>query len=245
MPTPILEPSVELSGARVLVAGATGALGGAITAELVGRGARAALTGRDPSRLAAAAHAYAGAPTALFDAYDPGSCARAVEEMSATLGGLDAVVIAFGAVAFGTAGEVGDEVAEHLMAVNHLAPAAFFRAALGVLEPGSAIAAVTGAVAERPQRGMADYSASKAALRAWLDAVRREARTRGVGVLEIRPGHLDTGFADRPVAGTTPPLPQGGDPRQVAAAVADALAADAELLRSDPAGSPVIERRAQ
>ncbi|MFE6433742.1 hypothetical protein ACFVKJ_14710, partial [Streptomyces rochei] len=84
-----------------------------------------------------------------FDAYVPESCARAVREASAALGGLDAVVVAFGAVAFGTADEVGDEVAEHLTAVNHLAPAAFFRAALGVLRPGSAIAAVTGAVAER------------------------------------------------------------------------------------------------
>ncbi|MGW5782024.1 SDR family NAD(P)-dependent oxidoreductase [Streptomyces sp. NPDC003863] len=234
---------MELNGARVLVAGASGFLGGAITAELVGRGARAALAGRDPSRLARAAQVYPGIPTALFDAYDPRSCAWVVDRASASLGGLDAVVVAFGSVAFGRAGQVGDEIAEHLVAVNYLAPVAFFRAALGVLERGSAIAAVTGAVAERPQPGMADYSASKAALSAWLDAVRREARSAGVGVLEIRPGHLDTGFADRPVAGTAPPLPKGGDPREVAVAVADALAADAELLRSDPAGTPVVIRR--
>ncbi|MEU2245160.1 SDR family oxidoreductase [Streptomyces sp. NPDC018338] len=236
---------MELSGACVLVAGATGVLGGAITAELAGRGARVALAGRDPDRVARAAQIYPGASTAVFDAYDPGSCAQAVEHTSALLGGLDAVVVAFGSVAFGTAEEVGDEVAEHLMAVNYLAPAAFFRAALGVLKPGSAIAAVTGVVAERPQPRMADYSASKAALRAWLDAVRREARGAGIGVLDIRPGHLDTGFADRPEAGTAPPLPRGGDPRRVAVAVVDALAADAELLRSGPDGTPIVERRAR
>ncbi len=184
-------------------------------------------------------------PTVLFDAYDPGSCARAVTDASAFLGGLDAVVVAFGSVAFGTAGEVGDEVAEHLMAVNHLAPVAFFRAALGILKPGSVIAAVTGVVAERPQPGMADYSASKAALSAWLAAVRREVRGAGVRVLEIRPGHLETGFAARPVAGTAPPLPSGGDPREVAVAVADALAAGSTLLRSDAAGLAVVERRAR
>ncbi|MGW8065246.1 SDR family NAD(P)-dependent oxidoreductase [Streptomyces ziwulingensis] len=236
---------MELNGARVLVAGATGVLGGAVTAELVGRGARAALAGRDPGRLERAARTHSVTTTVLFDAYAPESCARAVHRASAALGGLDAVVAVFGSVAFGTAEETGDEVAEHLMAVNHLAPAAFFRAALGVLGPGSAIAAVTGVVAERPQPRMADYSASKAALSAWLGAVRREARSAGVGVLEIRPGHLDTGFADRPVAGTAPPLPAGGDPRRVAAAVADALAADAELLRTGPDGTPVVERRAR
>lgn len=236
---------MELSGARVLVAGATGVLGGAITDELADRGARVALAGRDLSRLAHAAREYPGAPVVRFDAYAPESCAGAVRDASTALGGLDAVVIAFGTVAFGAADEVGDEVAEHLMAVNHLAPAAFFRAALGILQPGSAIAAVTGVVAERPQPRMADYSASKAALSAWLDAVRREARSAGVGVLEIRPGHLDTGFALRPVAGTAPPLPKGGAPRQVATAVVDALEADAEFLRWGPDGTPAVERRAR
>lgn len=76
---------MELSGARVLVAGATGALGGAITAELADRGARVALAGRDRGRLAHTARAYPSAPTAGFDAYDPGSCARAVHEAAAAL----------------------------------------------------------------------------------------------------------------------------------------------------------------
>ena len=232
-----------MHGSRVLVAGATGVLGGAITAELIGRGARPALAGRDPSRLAAAARAHGSAPTALFDAYDPASCACAVHTAVAGLGGLDAVVTVFGSVAFGSVDEVGDEVAEHLMAVNFLAPAAFFRAALGVMGPGSLIAAVTGVVAERPQPGMADYSASKTALSAWLAAVRREARTAGVRVLELRPGHTDTGFADRPVAGSAPPMPAGADVDTVVAAMVDAMAADAELLRTSTDGAPSIERR--
>ncbi|MGC5561739.1 SDR family NAD(P)-dependent oxidoreductase [Streptomyces sp. FR-108] len=234
-----------MNGARVLVAGATGALGGALTAELVGRGARPALAGRDQARLASAARAFRGAPTVLFDAYAPDSCARAVTRAADALGGLDAVVTVFGTVAFGGATAVGDEVAEHVMTVNALAPAAFFRAALATMEPGSMIVAFTGVVAERPQPGMADYSASKAALRAWLDAVRREARTAGIRVLEVRPAHLDTGFADRAVVGTAPPLPAGGDPRDVVRAVADAMAADAELLRTAADGTPVVERRAR
>ncbi len=178
---------MDINGARVLVAGATGVLGDALTTELVRRGARPALAGRSPSRLAQVAHAHPEVPTAVFDAYDLTSCARAVHGATVALGGLDAVVTVFGTVAFGPAQAVGDEVAEHLVAVNYLAPAAFFRAALGVLAPGSVIAAVTGAVAERPQPRMADYSASKAALSAWLDAVRREARQAGIRVLDIRP----------------------------------------------------------
>lgn len=121
---------MNINGARVLVAGATGVLGSALTAELAARGARPALAGRDAIRLAQAARAHPGSPTAEFDAYDPSSCARAVHAVAAELGGLDACVTAFGAVGFGTSREVGDTVAEYLMAVNFLAPAAFFRAAL-------------------------------------------------------------------------------------------------------------------
>ncbi|MFD0296411.1 SDR family NAD(P)-dependent oxidoreductase [Streptomyces sp. NPDC059616] len=234
---------MKLNGSRVLVADATGGRGGAITAELADRGASVALGGRDRGRMAHTARTYPGGPIAAFDAYGPWSCARAVHVAAAALQRLDAVV-ACGSVAFGAPEEIGDEVAEHLMAVNHLAPAAFFRAALGILRRGSAVAAVTGVVAERPQPRVADYSASKAALAAWLDAV-REARSAGAAVLEIRPGHLDTRFATRPVAGTAPHRPEGGDPRHVAGAVADALEAAAELLRSGPDQSPIVERRAR
>ncbi|WJV44107.1 SDR family NAD(P)-dependent oxidoreductase [Streptomyces flavofungini] len=236
------------------MAGATGVLGGAITAELVGRGARPAPAGRDPHRLAAAARAHGTAPTTVFNAYDPASCARAVHTAAAEPGGLDAVVTVFGSVAFGSVEAVGDEVAERLMAVDFPAPAAFFRAALGVMGPGAAlgvmgpgslIAAVTGVVAQRPQPGMADYSASKAALSAWLAAVRRETRTAGVRVLGLRPGHLDTGFTDRPVTGSAPPLPAGTDVNTVVAAMVDAMARNAELLRTTADGSPTIERRAR
>ncbi|MGW6202950.1 SDR family NAD(P)-dependent oxidoreductase [Streptomyces sp. NPDC055089] len=236
---------MNLNGAGVLVAGATGFLGGALAAEPADRGARPVLAGRDRARLAKTAQARPGAPTVLFDAYDPASCARAVHGAATGPGGLDAVVTAFGSVAFGRATEVGDEAAEYPMAVNALASAAFFRAALGIMRPGSMTAAFTGVVAARPQAGMADYSASQAAMGARLGSARREARTAGIRALDVRPGHLDTGFADRPVSGTAPPMPAGGNPRQLVGAVADAIEADAARVRTSKGGTPVVERRAR
>ncbi|MFF3735494.1 SDR family NAD(P)-dependent oxidoreductase [Streptomyces sp. NPDC002476] len=221
---------MDINGAHVLVAGATGVVGGALTAELAARAARPALAGRGPGRLARAAQEYPGAPIAFFDAYVPEICARAVYSAAADLGGLEVVVVAFGSVAFGRADMVGDEVAERLMAVNVLTSAAF-------LEPG--------VVTDRPQPGMADYNTSKAALSAWLAAVCRDARPAGIRVQEVRPGHLDTGFASRAVAGTAPPLPPGGDLRQVVRAGLAALATDAETVRTAPDGTPIIEPRAR
>jgi NAD(P)-dependent dehydrogenase (short-subunit alcohol dehydrogenase family) len=173
------------------------------------------------------------------------SCVRAVRGPSDLLGGLDAAVTAFGTVACSAAEDIGDEVAEHLMAVNHLAPAALFRAAPGLLGTGSAIGAVTGAVAQHPRPRTAGYSVFEVAPRTWTQAVRRETWNTGVRTLEVRSGPLGTGFAQRPVAGTAPPLPEGGDPRHVAAAVADALETDDELPRSAPDATLVVERRAR
>ncbi|WP_432250674.1 hypothetical protein ACRAR1_28950 [Streptomyces sanyensis] len=48
---------MELSGARVLVAGATGVIGHGITRELAARGARTALAGRNAARLGTVADA--------------------------------------------------------------------------------------------------------------------------------------------------------------------------------------------
>ncbi|MFI0229744.1 hypothetical protein [Streptomyces sp. NPDC017086] len=96
-----------MSGARVLVAGATGALGGAITAQPAGRGARVALAGRD--RLAHTVRAHSGAPAAGFDARDPGACARAGQAGAVARQGLDAAVVVSGPVTFGAAEETGAE----------------------------------------------------------------------------------------------------------------------------------------
>jgi short-subunit dehydrogenase len=62
---------------------------------------------------------------------------------------------------------------------------------------------------------MAAYSASKAATSAYLTAVRREARRERISVLDVRPPHLETGLADRALAGDPPRLPRGGDPTQL------------------------------
>ncbi|MFI1094174.1 hypothetical protein [Streptomyces sp. NPDC020917] len=123
------------------------------------------------------------------------------------------------------------------MAVNALAPVAFFRCALRPPVQVAAIAAATGVVAESPQPLMADYSASKAALGAGLDAVRRETRRSGTQVLDVRFGHPDTGFADRAVSGSPPPLPRGADLQQAVRAIADALETGVDFVRTAPAAA--------
>ncbi len=219
-------PGVEISGARVLVAGASGGLGGAIARELAGRGARLVVSGRDPGRLAAVAAATGGAPLAR-DLTEPTGPEQLVGEAADLLGGLDAVVCASGVVAFGAVAELDDRVLTQLFTVNTLAPIRLSRAALRALGDGGAIVNVSAIVADMPTAGMAAYSASKAALTAFDTALRREARRAGVRVLDVRPPHTETGLTGRPLAGEAPRLAAGRDPADIARRIVDALASDA------------------
>ncbi|MHA4779182.1 SDR family NAD(P)-dependent oxidoreductase [Streptomyces sp. MSC1_001] len=216
---------MDVNGARVLVPGATGAIGAALAERLHGLGARIAVAGRDPDSLARVAGACGGAPARRLDAYDLDGCARSVPWAVGELGGLDAVVVCVGIAGFGPAEDVGDTVAEHLLTVNALAPMAVLRAALTAVPAGGVLAAVTGVVVDAAPAGMADYAASKAALATWLTSVRRERRRTGTAVLDIRLPHVESGFAERAVCGTPPTLPRGRSVDEAVDRILDALTA--------------------
>ncbi|GAA2823681.1 SDR family NAD(P)-dependent oxidoreductase [Crossiella cryophila] len=228
---------MELSGARILVVGATGVLGGRISRGLADRGAKLALAGRDRRKLIALARELGGCQYKRFDAYDVEGCPWLVRDAHQVLGGLQGVVVCSGIVAFGTAENTHDVVSEQLFAVNTLAPIAILRTALPVLHRGSAIAAITGVESDRPAPELATYSASKAALSAWLAAVRQEQRPRGVTVLDAKLPHVDTGMGERAAAGRRPNrLGRGADPQYVVDRMLDALASGAEEIRVGPDG---------
>ncbi|MFD5517238.1 SDR family NAD(P)-dependent oxidoreductase [Streptomyces sp. NPDC127066] len=231
-----------ISRAGILVPGATGVLGTALALRLHEQGAAVAVAGRDHEGLARVSQACGGAPARTFDAYDLEQCARTVTWASRELGGLDGVVVCVGSAAFGPPELVSDAVAEHLLTVNALTPMAFLRAALPLIRPGGVIAAITGVVADSPPAGMADYSASKAALAMWLRAVRREQRASGVTVLEIRLPHVETGFAGRAVLGTPPVLPAGLPVAEAADAIVTALSVGAHLVKPGHDAALDVER---
>ncbi|GAB3653194.1 3-oxoacyl-ACP reductase FabG [Nocardioides korecus] len=238
---------MELGDARVLVCGASGAIGGQVVDLLLERGARVVAAGRDPGRVGAVAQ-RCGTEPLLFDAVDAESCAATVEAAAAELGGLDGIVVCVGVAGFGPAMRADDAVVEELFAVNVLGPMALVRAAArrfgdaGADEHGGrGFAVVVSAIlADLPTAGMAEYSAAKSALATWLSVVRREERRRLL-VVDVRPPHLDTGLDTRALAGEPPRLPAPYPSDRVAQAVLEAVEGDArEVVFDAKAGELVV-----
>ncbi|HSL57887.1 MAG TPA: SDR family oxidoreductase [Acidimicrobiales bacterium] len=212
----------DLGGASFLVAGAAGGLGRALTAALEERGARLTLTSRTPERLAEVA---GDRPHVAGDLSLPGIGQAAVAAAIDAHGRLDGIVDASGVVAFGPLAELDDDTLEELFVTNVFGPVRLVRAALPHLS-GGVVVHLTGVVAERPTAHMAAYSASKAALRAIDDALALELRRQKVRFLSARPPHLETGLAERPLAGTAPRLPTGLDPAVAAERIVRAIVDD-------------------
>jgi short-subunit dehydrogenase len=224
---------MELNGSRFLVAGATGHLGERFARGMHERGAGLVLAGRDRESLVALGGELAS-PVTPLDLLEAGSAAEAVEEASRTLGGLDGILVATGTVAFGRAGEIPAEVEAELLRVNATGPMELVGAALERISPGGSVAVITAVVASFPTAGMAAYSASKAALASYLTAVRRERRRELSSVLEISPGHMETGFADRALAGEPPALPEGESVDELVEVSLRALAEGRREVKYDP-----------
>jgi cyclic-di-GMP-binding biofilm dispersal mediator protein len=221
---------IDVTDARVLVLGGSGALGSAIAAELKRRGAVVMLAGRDPQRLhQRATELGPDVPSVLFDLTDPTHASHVIDTAVTHLGGLDGLVNAAGLVAFGPLSDITDHTLDEIVAADLVGPLRVMRAALPHLE-GGFIVSISGVVAETPVAGMAPYAAAKAGLSAATRALGKELRRKGIHVLDARPPHTETGLAGRPIAGAAPSMPEGLDPHHVARTIVDGLAASAREL---------------
>lgn len=213
-----------LDGARILVFGASGGLGGPIVEQLAKAGARLTLSGRSIE----SDHHTVNADLTL-----PDSPRSVVAEAVEHHGGLDGIVIAAGVVAFGPVTEVDDDTVDELLLLNYLAPLRVLREALTTVDQGGFVLNISAVVADKPMPNMGAYSASKAAVSALLKSVRTEARKSKIRIVDVRPPHTETGLATRPIAGQAPKLPQGLTPDAVAARIVAAITDDETDVGAD------------
>jgi short-subunit dehydrogenase len=180
-----------ISGARVLLTGASGGIGCALAATLSRRGARLVVSGRDAAALNAS-KLPAGTRAIVADLSDE----TAVRRLAREAGDIDVLVNNAGVGWYGSAAQMPCVDVRRLVDVNLLAPLLLTRLLLpGMAERQRGHVVFIGSVAGHlGVENEAVYSATKAAVRTYAEALRAEVRRAGVGVSTVSPGAVATDF---------------------------------------------------
>jgi cyclic-di-GMP-binding biofilm dispersal mediator protein len=223
---------MKLSGKRVLVVGASGVLGGLIVDGLLRRGSEVWATA---SSLESAERINpAVKQRVVVDLTNQGSIDATAQYLNQKAA-FDGVILAAGVVGFGTVADTDPAAAQLLQQINYLGPASLTGKLLpSLVQSGEAfVAAISGVVAEKIFPGMAAYTASKWALRGWLESLRMEGKSKGLLVVEARPGHTETGLATRVKFGKAPAMPTGMQPAHVAERILQGIEAGESTIGSE------------
>lgn len=187
----------RFAGARVLVTGASSGIGAATARSLAARGARLAAAGRNELALAELRVAT-GAATLTGDLLEADTARRTVERAVTALGGLDLLVSNAGAGWCGVFEEMTPTEIDRLLDLNLRSCAHLVHAALPHLRRSGGRVVLVGSIAGVVGvPGETWYSATKAGLAGFADALRAELCPAGVGVTLVTPGVVATPFFDR------------------------------------------------
>jgi short-subunit dehydrogenase len=190
---------MKLADRVTLLAGATGAVGGAFSRHLVQHGGRLGLAVRKPWQVEPLRAEFAGKRVLIgcVPTGDSEAAAGFVKGVTDALGPIDAFVAATGLFAAGVVGkDPADQLADLLQANLHAATG-LARAVLAPMrrrQAGRLVFVGSAAVGTAEAPGMANYLASKAALHEWVRALNCELTAEGSGVraAAILPGIIDT-----------------------------------------------------
>lgn len=241
----------SLQGRRVLVTGASSGIGDATARALAAQGAVVACLARRRDRVRTLATELDGHAVSC-DVADPDAAATGVDQAAAALGGLDAIINNAGVFRLGTvaAGSVADWRA--MLEVNVLGLLAATQAAIGHLRAagGGDVVLMSSLSGRRVPRETATvYAATKHAVHAIGEGLRKELHDDGIRVTTVAPGIVDTGLVaeqaqhDEDVAAFHARMGDLGlDPDAVARAVARALAEPPEVATVELALAPTAQR---
>ncbi|WP_448140531.1 SDR family oxidoreductase [Sphingopyxis fribergensis] len=179
---------------KIIVTGALGALGQAVT-----------------DRLRTAGHEVAGIDlhggngiAAYGDLANEEQAAHAVGAAARTLGGLDALVHLVGSFEWIPLEELSLATLRDLFSANVETYLAVAKAAIPLLRDEGAIVAVGAAAAQSAQMGMGGYTAAKSGVARLTEALSCELRPRGIRVNAILPAIIDTPRNRRDMPDTDP-----------------------------------------
>ena len=178
---------------RVFITGASSGLGAALARHYGAQGAQLGLAGRQLGGLQATA---AGLDAHLYqaDVRDAAAMQRAAQAFLNEVGTPDIVIAAAG-ISVGTLTEEAADapVFRAVMDVNVLGLVHTFQPFIAAMQSNHGVlCAISSVAGVRGLPGGGAYSASKAAATVYLEALRLELKSRGIAVVTVAPGYIDT-----------------------------------------------------
>lgn len=184
---------------KVLVFGATSAIAEAVARRYASTGARLHLVARRADRLAAIAddlrvRGAADVTTTVADLDAIESAPAWVAQSIDTLGGLDVALVAHGVLPDEAACRASHAAFEAQFLTNARSPIALL-AALAAdprVERGAVLAVISSVAGDRGRASNYAYGSAKAAVTAYSSGLDQALAKRGVAVLTVKPGFVDT-----------------------------------------------------
>jgi len=191
----------SFEGKNILVTGASGGLGSAIAKNLAAAGAHLVVTSRSDQALNELISHFPEGSIALplvADLSVPGEAGKLAREALAAMGHIDILFNNAGVGYFALMEEATEENIRHLFEVNTLAPLELIKALLPqMIKRGTGrivnILSVSGRV-PIPSTGV--YGGSKSALAAMTSTMRLELEAKGIDIINVYPGTIDTAFEE-------------------------------------------------
>jgi len=188
----------RLKGKTALITGGTSGIGLATARLFRAEGARLAITGRDPEKLAAA-QAELGSETLVIRS-EAGSLAEIdslMEQVKNRFGQLDVLFVNAAGGKVAPAELISEAQFDEIMGANFKGAFFTIQKALPLLSGNASIIVTTSITNQLGSPNFSIYGASKAALRSLVQSLSLEFIGRGIRVNAISPGPIATPIFDR------------------------------------------------
>lgn len=184
---------------RILILGATSAIAEAVARRYAGLGARLFLVARSAERLEAVAadlraRGAESVDSAAADLASVTGHSALLDRAWASLGGLDVALLAYGVLPDQACCERSWSATAEALQVDFTSPAALLHELANRLEPAGTgvICVITSVAGDRGRKSNYVYGAAKGGLALFAQGLRHRLASKGVAVVVVKPGFVDT-----------------------------------------------------
>lgn len=183
---------------RAVITGASRGIGFAIASEMCQRGAKVGMIARGKESLESAAGSLTGATALEADVVDGDALSKKIEEFRAGEGEIDVAIANAGVAHYGPYRDLDRQQAERMIEINFIGTLNLVDATLpAMLNRGRGhLVVVSSGAGIRAFPWAAVYGATKAAQKAFAEALRHELSGTGVSLTSVFPGEIKTSLHD-------------------------------------------------